>query len=160
MGGPGSSDTLVFLGIYMTTDRSLDLSRGLLICKRARNTLPFGLLQTSEEAIIVKLTLLQVQVPQTFPKHLLPVTYSTRHFLPLFHSTKSSYSGAGDNNGKWVLSGGTDDTRLAWVDNYWIWMRGHKGSLYYFLYFCACLECSTKTCILNNHPGLMCGGSY
>lgn len=63
LGGPGASDTLIFLGGYMTTDRSLDLRRGLLICKRARNTVPSGLLQTSKEAIIVKLTLLQGQVP-------------------------------------------------------------------------------------------------
>lgn len=110
----GSGDSLVFLGSgYITLDRSLDLRLGLLICKTVRNTIPSGLPKTYQEVIIIKLTLLQVQIPKTFSKHLLPVRYTARHLLSLFHSIKSSYSGVGGNNWEGILCGGIDNTRLA-----------------------------------------------
>lgn len=63
----GSGDSFIFLASsYITLDRSLDLRLGLLICKTVRNTVPSSLPKTYQEVIIIKLILLQVQIPKTF----------------------------------------------------------------------------------------------
>lgn len=100
LGDPGSR----------TLNMPLDLRLDFLICKTARNTVPSGLLQMCWEVILTTLTLLQVWILKIFSKHLLPVS---RHFLPLFHSNKSSQSGAGGDTREGAVGASIEDPRLA-----------------------------------------------